>query len=403
MWTSFIGKRKEINMKKLNIMVVTGLAIFIFFFIFMNFDKTSFVFTRFYKKIDQITQEDTSQKQIFTYENEEMLFTFLIQNMSESQKAIYTNFLNSKSPDEIISTGKDILSESQGLFLLYLLNRGMKQEFDQVLDWTMNNLYLSNNTFSWLKRKTGETVKVNALIDDLRIVRALILAHDMWGDARYIHIAEDTSKALKHYNTSNSIPRDFYDSATNLKVDYITLCYLDLYTIRKIAEFDKDWYNIYFHSHEIITNAKIMDTGLYELQYNPEKSSYWSEEEISMILSVYTMLHLAEVGQYDKGGMAWLWKEYEKYNKLYANYCPQTLEPATDIESTALYSLAARLFYQTGDIEKARQLLGESEKFQIKNIDSEIFGSFGNEQTQEVYSFDNLQYLLSASQIYGNK
>ncbi|SKC86207.1 glycosyl hydrolase family 8 [Maledivibacter halophilus] len=325
---------------------------------------------------------------------------FLAKKMSGPDFSIYTNYINKESDNSIIATGKDVLSESQGLFLLYLLNRNKKEAFDTCFNWTLDNLYLDNGLFSWIKRKDEKKEKINALIDDLRIIRTAILASEKWNEDSYLKYIKNTSKSLLLNNTKDFTPIDFYDLNTGSKSDYITISYLDLYTMKKLISVDSEWKEIYSSSYNILKGGKIKNTGLYKYQYNLNDKEYTLGDNINLIQSVYAMIHLAEVGHYDKDGMNWLWEAYTKNGKLYAHYCYESFKPVSKIESTALYSLAARLFYLAGENQKAKTLLEESEKFQIINQASKGFGSFGSENNLQIYSFDNLQYILSSSMIY---
>jgi len=350
-----------------------------------------------------LQKQDILKADLQIPEIEKQALFFMALHMSGPQLSIYTNYLNANSYKDTIASGEDILSESQGLFLLYLLNRDKKDYFDLCLHWTVNNLYMDNGMFSWVKRKTSKSEKINALIDDLRIVRALISAYEKWGDERYLKLAKKAAGAIKKYNTQGLIPLDFYDIATKYKANCITVSYLDLYTMKNLAVFDSRWKDIYSNSCEVIKKAKIEGTGLYKFQYDLDKKAYMVDEEISLIQSVYAMLHLEEVGQSDKQGIEWIWNQYKKHSKLYAAYSSKTFEPVSDIESTALYALTARLLYLSGDIKRAETLLKECEKFRVYKKDSEIYGSFGNDVSMEVNSFDNLQYILSSSMIFLNK
>ncbi len=333
-------------------------------------------------------------------EPEKIALDFVAQKMSGPDFSIYTNYLDKESNRDTIATGKDILSESQGLILLYLLNRNQQVDFDSSLQWTMKNLILSNGIISWKMSKSGKKESTNALIDDLRLLRALILANEKWRDEAYLQSARKLSKTLLTYNTLESSLIDFYDERFQNKSNMITLSYIDLYTMKKMMPMDAEWKQVYDSSYEIINNGKIQGTGLYEYQYFQDQKSYSSKNENCLIQSVYTLLHLAEVGEYDREGLKWLWNEYEKHGKIYVSYSSETYEPVTDVESTALYALAARLFFLANEPQKSEKLLKESQRFQVLNEASDIYGSFGDEQDNTVYSFDNLQYLLSSSFIY---
>lgn len=328
---------------------------------------------------------------------EKVTLDFLIENMSNSENAVYTNYIDYLSLDIDIAKGKDILSESQGLILMYFINRDNKDEFDKILKFSIDNMILKNDTFSWKIREDEYASNTNALIDDFRILRALILAHDKWNDKTYLKHIKKISNALLKYNTEKGIPLDFYDIEYSYKSDMITICYLDIYTMNKLTQIDKRWNDIYQTSINIILNSKINNTPFYNYEYNLSNKKYSNKEEIDLIQNTYTLIHLAEANIIKYKDIEWIYDEFEKYNKLYTTYSSKDFKPSTTTESTALYALTSRLFYICKDFEKAQMFLKQCEKFQITEIDSKLYGSFGNEENQEVYSFDNLQYLLSIS------
>lgn len=328
---------------------------------------------------------------------ERVTLEFLLENMSNSKTAVYTNYIDCLNSDIDIAKGKDILSESQGLILLYFFNRDNKDKFDEALEFSIDNMRLENNTFSWRIREGQYISNTNALIDDFRILRALILAYDKWNDQTYMKYIKEISNALLKYNIEEYMPLDFYDVEYEYKSDIITICYLDIYTMDKLTKIDKRWNDTYKSSINIILNSKINDTPFYNYEYNLSNKKYSNKEQIDLIQNTYTLIHLAEANIIGYKDIEWIYDEFEKYNKLYTLYSCKDFKPLTNTESTALYALTARLFYICKDFEKAQMFLKQCEKFQITEVDSQLYGSFGNEENKEVYSFDNLQYLLSIS------
>lgn len=327
---------------------------------------------------------------------ESLALDFVVNNLSYQSVAIYTNYL---TDDESIPAGQDILSESQGLWLLYLLNRDFKDVFEKSYLWTMNNLILGNDTIAWVKDKHTSIHRINASIDDLRIIRALVLAYEKWGQKQYLVRAKEIAGGLLRENVNLSFLTDFYDLDTHYRSNTMTLSYIDLCTIGMIASYDPEWAKIYDNCLEVIINGQINSTGLYAFQYEFASHKYITPAEVDMIQSVYVMLHLAEVDLLSKDNWEWLWNEYLNNGKLTVKYSRTTHEPLSRVESTALYALAARVFYYVDQKDKAEAMLRKCHELQVINEQSAIYGSFGYDTRLEVYSFDNLQYLYSSSLI----
>ena len=63
--------------------------------------------------------------------------------------------------------------------------------------------------------------------------------------------------------------------------------------------------------------------------------------------------------------------------------------------STAIYAICAQLGAVTGDDELYRQSLEYMNKLQVRDTTSPIYGGFGNPDTLEAFSFDNLMALMA--------
>lgn len=62
-----------------------------------------------------------------------MLFDFIEKDLSKSGYGIYTNYID-KSSEGDITKGHSVLSESEGLMMLYSVNANNKELFDEHFD-----------------------------------------------------------------------------------------------------------------------------------------------------------------------------------------------------------------------------------------------------------------------------
>lgn len=108
--------------------------------------------------------------------------------------------------------------------------------------------------------------------------------------------------------------------------------------------------------------------------------------------SLYTALCMAEAGIYDNELLSWLGSEMEK-GKVYAWYNPHSKKPVSDMESTAVYALGSIFAGLSGDEVLSQKLLDRMLEFMVTDEDSKYYGGFGNSETGEFYSFDNLMAL----------
>ena len=76
---------------------------------------------------------DVNWNDNFNPPEEKMLFDFIEKDLSKSGYGIYTNYID-KSSEGDITKGHSVLSESDGLMMLYSVNANNKELFDEHLD-----------------------------------------------------------------------------------------------------------------------------------------------------------------------------------------------------------------------------------------------------------------------------
>ena len=109
---------------------------------------------------------------------EEILLKFINTKLMDDNHGIKTNFKDKESEGDI-TKGNSILSESEGMMLLYYIDRDKQGEFDEILSYVEDNMILKSGVVSW-RIEGGEISNTSATIDDLRIVKALLLASERW-------------------------------------------------------------------------------------------------------------------------------------------------------------------------------------------------------------------------------
>ena len=323
--------------------------------------------------------------------------SFLNKNMITKNYLVYTNFKEYRSIFNLYLKKDNFLSESQGILLQYFLNRNSKQDFDNTLKSTNNAFLLSNNIYSW--KSYGLTKEnTNALLDDLRILRAIDDASSKWTDSNYKKLLLNYSKSLYLTNFKNGFPHQFY-SQNDILPDKIPLFYLDIIAIESLSKYYKPYDEVVINSRNILSGALIPNSPKLYTSYNYSTKHYEYDERINMVEFLYTAIHLQEAGFDISNTINWIQDEFFKNKKLYLAYDGVTMSPASNLESTAVYALASQLFLLDNKKSVAILLLDKSTDFQV-NSDSVISGSFGNEDTLTSFSFDNLQYILTSSLLY---
>ncbi len=310
---------------------------------------------------------------------------------------IYTSIKNGR-PD------KETLSESIGLLMEYSVAGGRKELFDREYEYLRDHLLCGGNYIRW---KCGKDITCNSLIDDLRIIRALLNAHEKWGGREYFDSAGFIQEAIFTTQVRDGGICELYDWKYRIPKNVMPLCYPDFYTMNRLDVLNNGWVKAGDDAVKTVKNGLIRQGGpLFNKYYNYEKESYSMDEEMSenkgvcLTYTIYTALHLAEINENTEQFTRWLKNEIKK-GRLYAWYDPESLSPAQRIESTAVYALAAIYADKIGEDKLAEKLTDKMLGFMIKNKKSSYYGGFGDQKTGEFYSFDNLTALLALSAVGG--
>jgi len=331
-------------------------------------------------------------KQVIDYrEKEALVFRFLKVHMLGDNGQVLTNLKEDGS-------GEYTLSESVGLLMEYSVLKGDKELFDKELRLLEEELLYDRQYIRW---RTGTGIWCNALIDDLRIVGALLDAYDKWGDNGYLNIAGFIEEGIFKNQVKGNRIYELYDFMLNMAKESIPLCYIDLYTVYKLSFFNRRWLSVYNKGLTTIYNGRISHASPFFYKYYVYRDRKYSPDEeynqgkgVCLTYTLYTVRHMAEVNENTDFFTKWLKKEIKK-GKLYAWYDPHTLVPAQKLESTAVYALAAIYSKIVGEEDLCLELIDKMLDFMVDDIDSPYYGGFGDEENCEFHSFDNLTALYA--------
>ncbi len=322
---------------------------------------------------------------------EGLLLSFINNELMDDEGGIYTNYSNNKT-DGDLTKGHDILSESQGMILNYYLYNNNKVEYENIFKYIKDNMMLKDGLISW-RIEENQPSNVSATIDDLRIARSFILAGEDFDNFKYRYYGLKVAKGIKKNLVTDDRLVDFNDGYG--KSNITTLCYLDLYAMDVLSLFDEEWSNIYNKSLEVINNGFISsELPLYRKFYDGDKESYDNEEKVDTLLSVLVILNKAEVNEDVSESVHWLKNRLREYGYISTTYDIKTMEESK-VESTSIYANLVLIAKVINDKELYDLAVNKMKNFQVLNIDSDIYGAFGYEAANEVYSYDNLNALLA--------
>ena len=321
---------------------------------------------------------------------EDSLFDFVVSNLAGKDGEVRTNLQNYPG-------SRDTLSESVGLLMNYCVLSNKHEQFVKEFSFLRSHLMTDGRFVKW---RVGESkTYCNASIDDLRIIRALLDGYDRWGNKEFYNMAGILQESIFSNQVKDRSLYEFYDWKNGKSKHRTPLCYLDLYTVDRISEFNPAWLAVEEKALSVVSNGRISNgSPFFYKYYDYDTESYDFDEEytkqkgICLTYTLYTVLHLAEVNEDTSYFTEWLRKEIDK-GRLYGWYDPLTMKPANTVESTAVYALAAVYAKKTGERELCWKLVDGMMKFMVADRKSAYYGGFGHAETKYFYSFDNLTAL----------
>jgi len=322
---------------------------------------------------------------------EEALLEFINTKLMDNNHGIKTNFKDKESEGDI-TKGNSILSESEGMMLLYYIDRDRKGEFDEILSYVEDNMILKSGVVSW-RIEGREASNTSATIDDLRIVKALLLASERWNDTSYRYLAFKISKGIKKELLDSDLLADFNDG--NEKSIKTTICYLDLPALKILSNLDNEYKPIYKKSLEIMDRAYLgYNLPLYAKEYIRGTDSF-DDNNVEMLLSSIVILNRVETGEDVTRSIEWIKDKYSKDGGIFSTYDRNTADNLGRIESTSIYSVLFQIAEKLQDEKLYNICKDKLYGYQIMDDKNEIYGAYGDAVTSDVYSFDNLNALLA--------
>ncbi|MGL6009515.1 MAG: hypothetical protein ACRC1D_08680, partial [Culicoidibacterales bacterium] len=239
-----------------------------------------------------------------------------------------------------------------------------------------------------------------ATIDDLQIIEQVYLASKKWPEleSQLIPIVQAYAQTFFDFATENKFLVDGYTSEYGEKTNTLLISYLDFTALEAIKtemglaeEIEMD---------EIIRQGKALINDCYISEDFPFYyqrfyiKGYLIEEkpEINMIESMLVVKHLAEIDEVEKTTLEWLHANIE--SGIFSAYSP-TGEPATTEQSSAVYAIVAQIAQSINDEWLYEQAMAKIWQYQIQTPDSPLSGALGEETTQTVIAYDQLQTLIA--------
>ncbi len=316
---------------------------------------------------------------------------FVADHMMDEEGGIHSSYLPGDGRDG------EVLSESQGLGLLYAVESQDQELFDHLLSYVKTKMW--NRGLSAWRVEGDEPSEVNALIDDFRIYRALLGAQALWGGYQ-----EETALCefgLLDRGIDGKRYADFFDSKNMEYASRFTLCYGDLQGMELLSQRtgSAKAKSAYEDAAELLERGQISNEfPLYYSWYNYDRQRY-ENDDLNTAEAMMTLLHLAREEKLKNNTIEWLKRQmagegmkarYDTSGKVVKGY---------DYESTAVYAIIVMIADEIGDGGLRSQALNKMEKMHIIDEELPYNGAYGMEDGSGITSFDQLMPMLACEKI----
>lgn len=316
---------------------------------------------------------------------------FVANHMMDQEGGIHSSYLPGEMRDG------EVLSESQGLGLLYAVESQDQELFDRLLGYVKTKMW--NRGLSAWRVEEDEPSEVNALIDDFRIYRALLGAHALWGG--YQEEVASCESALLDRGISDRRYADFFDSKNTEYASRFTLCYGDLQGMALLSKRTgsakaKDAYD---HAAALLERGQISNEfPLYYSWYNYDRERY-ENDDLNTAEAMMTLLHLAREEKLKNNTVEWLKKQMAGEGVKARYDINGGVVKGYNYESTAVYAIIVMIADEIGDSTLKAQALNKMEKMHVIDKELPYNGAYGMEDGSGITSFDQLMPMLACEKI----
>ena len=241
----------------------------------------------------------------------------------------------------------EYLSESIGLYMEYLVLAGDSETFAAQFESLQNHFLVQDGELNFIRWRLDAST--NALVDDLRIIRALEQATETFGEKEYKELADRLSETIVAIQSQDNMTVDFYDWSLNMPARRLTLSYVD--GNKAISD----------ESFKLLENIPA-DGTFFPEYYDTAAGEYVSSGEVHMIDQLLIALNREKRGQPSEVFTEWLTEEWEEHGKIYGRYDRKTEETTVKYESLAVYYYLQTYFTVLDEPELAADVSRHTEK-----------------------------------------
>ncbi|MEM3004975.1 MAG: hypothetical protein QXK96_06750, partial [Candidatus Bathyarchaeia archaeon] len=344
----------------------------------------------------------------------DLCHAFILRNMRNSAGGFYSTYLEVYPNSSSYGVNHEITSESTGLAMKYALKSGNLTLFSEQYEFLKEYQLGRLGTAYWklnpdLTPFRNMHVFSSALIDDLRILDALITGYEVWKDKKYLELARVMIGGIREYKTEDDLlveNLDWTADGASMRSATTILGYLDLKALFAASRYEQALTRTYANALKLILDAQFNTTGLFYERYDISLRTYFnSEAGTSTILQLLTALHLAEAGINKEANASYVFlrEAFLRDGSVASLYDPADgLHNSNELD-TGSYSIFAALAAALGDVDFASLVL-KMKVLPKQDLDrsSRLYGAFVTTWPGENFdanSWDNILTLCSLEMV----
>lgn len=288
-------------------------------------------------------------------------------------------------------SGQDVLAESQGLLMEYAALTGDESLFRTAYGYVQQQLDV-NGLLRWYSTTSGQPAQVNALLDDLRVLRALSAGQKCFGG--YTDVLARHAAALAEANLDSSGHLvDFYTFADGSKAHRLTMCYADWTALDILVQQQPTCAAAVQAAQQLVDEAYLGDDFPFYANYYDYQTGTYDNGSLNMAEALLTLLHQAEAGRLPDAALRWLHIQMAG-NGIWARYdIHGNVVPGYEYQSPAVYAIVGLIAAQCQDDVLLTQAVSRMESFRCFEAQSPLNGAF-SPSMDEVSSFDQCMALV---------
>ncbi|KUP04415.1 hypothetical protein Q75_15585 [Bacillus coahuilensis p1.1.43] len=245
---------------------------------------------------------------------------FIEKHLMNPNGTIATYVKEDTNEDSDFVKGREAISESLGLWMMYGIEVSDQSLFDKSVQSLQIYFLDRSGMVYWRLDPLGQpNVSTNALVDDLRILEALHLGYEKWEDTRYLELFQTISDFMLSHNVKNGYFIDFYDESYQLAADTISLTYMNPVTLKRLSG-RSDRGDAAIKKTLQLLKQTPTDGSFYPLRYSVVTEEYEYSETVNLIDQTLIASNLSSIGVDTSDYVAFLRNEWERHGVVYGMY-----------------------------------------------------------------------------------